>query len=621
MSGAEIVGIVLASLPLVIAAIEHYRSGLDPLQDYLRYNCTLKLLRTHLRIEQDLFEGSLRKLLLDSLTPDQQRNLFPDGGQNVNVALWGTDEIDNKLQTRLGRKFENFMAIVSEMESVMRLLMEGLEVEPNWEVSSENIPSIFKKGKWEWKKFAWGFSHKRREALLQRLEKCNQTLGKYVDQWEVLAPSLQPRANEFSKHYQRVRDDACKVYDALENSWKCQRPCSHVADLQLESRNSEATTPQFNVVLSFLAQSIHGHEKCFRWQLVETYLEVGKTSGQIPMGSKKQESRTMQSIDKSSLATTTNHGSSTSSGPFQAQVPRRQQPVKVQALQWVARKTSKLQGSASYTQPGQHVAPISSLCAALQWAQKPPASLGFLTNASLDQRIAISTKSSRPSEIEDRVSLDRLIAATKASAQTQDSFRSLSGRQRLSIAVALAHTVLQLYDSPWLSQSWGKKDIWFFASGVDKHKRPNVDCPYISRLFESPLDQSTSAAVEGALVRTELNSHLITNKSLFALGVVLIELALKKPFEDLCAEAIDYQPSVWERPLSIAESYQVATSLIDMVYDEQGTQYGYVVQRCLKCEFGFQDSKKRLQIDAFRAAVYEGVLAPLEEELKRYTLS
>ncbi|KAI4209557.1 MAG: hypothetical protein L6R36_009532, partial [Xanthoria steineri] len=52
-----------------------------------------------------------------------------------------------------------------------------------------------------------------------------------------------------------------------------------------------------------------------------------------------------------------------------------------------------------------------------------------------------------------------------------------------------------------------------------------------------------------------------------------------------------------------------------MVYDEQGTQYGYVVQRCLRCEFGFQDSMKRLEIEEFRAAVYEGVLVPLEEDL------
>lgn len=113
-------------------------------------------------------------------------------------------------------------------------------------------------------------------------------------------------------------------------------------------------------------------------------------------------------------------------------------------------------------------------------------------------------------------------------------------------------------------------------------------------------------------------SHLIINKSLFALGVLLIELALNRPFEELRTDVMSSEPSASNRSYTTVDTYQVATSLIDRVYDEQGTQYGYVVQRCLRCEFSFQDSMKRLEIDAFRAAVYEGVLVPLEKDLYRY---
>lgn len=45
------------------------------------------------------------------------------------------------------------------------------------------------------------------------------------------------------------------------------------------------------------------------------------------------------------------------------------------------------------------------------------------------------------------------------------------------------------------------------------------------------------------------------------------------------------------------------------------------VQRCLRCEFGVQDSKKQRDFDASRDLVYEGVLAPLEDDLKRYSLA
>ena len=114
------------------------------------------------------------------------------------------------------------------------------------------------------------------------------------------------------------------------------------------------------------------------------------------------------------------------------------------------------------------------------------------------------------------------------------------------------------------------------------------------------------------MVAADYVNSLIINRSLFALGIILIELGLNKAFEDLCAAS--------RGPLSTAETYRAAIDLVELVYEEQGTQYGQVVQRCLKCEFGIQDSKKQLDIGAFHALVYEGVLAPLEDNLKRFSL-
>ena len=95
---------------------------------------------------------------------------------------------------------------------------------------------------------------------------------------------------------------------------------------------------------------------------------------------------------------------------------------------------------------------------------------------------------------------------------------------------------------------------------------------------------------------------------------------MNRPFEDLCLDARDPNAPALEGPPSVLEIYSVATSLIEAVYEEQGTEYGYVVQRCLKCEFGIQDSKKQLDFDAFRALVYEGVLAPLERCAEKFSL-
>ena len=224
-----------------------------------------------------------------------------------------------------------------------------------------------------------------------------------------------------------------------------------------------------------------------------------------------------------------------------------------------------------------------------------------------------------PSNLAEPVSLGRLLPANNMSSQQRRSFGKLSGQQRLGIAVALAQAVLQLHESPWLSESWSKNDIYFFHHGLDRYKRPVIDHPYVSRSFEpqDQIDLDPSSSKDAA----DFCSSLIIKKSLFALGIVLIELCLNKPFEDLCAEARHRDTPAPDGPPSTAETYSVATSLIEAVYDEQGLQYGFVVQRCLRCEFGVQDSKKQLDFDSFRALVYEGVLAPLEDDLKRYSLA
>ena len=129
MAGVELIGIILASLPLAISAIEHYRDGLDPFKDYVRYDCTLKSFRTQLRIQQHFFQGTLKLLLLRDLAPHEVCDLFPDAGQYMDVGLWGTPEIHMKLYERLRSKYDDFMDAVREMESVMTQLMKGLEIE------------------------------------------------------------------------------------------------------------------------------------------------------------------------------------------------------------------------------------------------------------------------------------------------------------------------------------------------------------------------------------------------------------------------------------------------------------------------------------------------------------
>ena len=337
MAGVELIGVILASIPLVISAIEHYRDGLGPVTDYFRYDCTLKSFRIQLRIQQDIFQGTLKLLLLSGLSPHEVRDLFPDAGQHLDIGLWGTPEINTKLHKRLGTKYDAFMDAVREMESVMRKLMKGLEIEvsttskeedwmveaahadssakPNWQDYSRVSLSTLKieKWKWEWRKLKRSFRRKRWEDLLREFERRNDHLAKLVGQWEILAPSRWSRFEALPQHYCIVREDACKIYNVLENSWKCRHPCSHTVNLQLGSRGSWEGLPHFMAALSFQDQSSGSHISEQKW--VKTRLHVAEPNVQIPPGSAYQRTLTMQSVESSPSANTLDQSSSTTSSP------------------------------------------------------------------------------------------------------------------------------------------------------------------------------------------------------------------------------------------------------------------------------------------------------------------
>jgi hypothetical protein len=167
-----------------------------------------------------------------------------------------------------------------------------------------------------------------------------------------------------------------------------------------------------------------------------------------------------------------------------------------------------------------------------------------------------------------------------------------------------------------MEEFWDKNDIYFFFNGVDDNKCPVISQPYVSRPFASPTPTNIQTQAMQQSTNTFLG-HQIINKTLFALGIVLIELCLNKPFEDLRAAADSQNPN---RLANIIDDFQIANDVIDDVYREGGDEYGYVVQRCLRCEFGVQDSRKKLDFDGFRNLVYEGVLEPLKSDYKQYSL-
>ena len=259
---------------------------------------------------------------------------------------------------------------------------------------------------------------------------------------------------------------------------------------------------------------------------------------------------------------------------------------------------------------------IDCLCQAILDAQKEPKCLGVLADTSRKRNISITTTTIAPTPPPKLVLLESLLQSKQPHISQRINFGKLSRRQRLEIAVTLASSVLQLHQSPWLSEIWSKKDIKFFFQGLDKDNQPLINHAYVSRSF-SPSASRSTLQLSPNLRNNDILDSLIINKTLFALGIVLVELCLNKPLEDLRTP----QPNDdIVTTGNLIDDYQTAVNKIDAVFEKAGTNYGFVVQRCLRCQFELQDSKKQLDFDVFKRLVYEGVLAPLEKDLKQFSL-
>ncbi|KAF8458484.1 hypothetical protein BGX38DRAFT_1265212 [Terfezia claveryi] len=94
-------------------------------------------------------------------------------------------------------------------------------------------------------------------------------------------------------------------------------------------------------------------------------------------------------------------------------------------------------------------------------------------------------------------------------------------RDRLSLGIKLASSVIQLHQTPWLNESWSKQDIVFFVDPRTRH--PLIENPMVLHNLSAPPSDLTQQQWPGIVRR---------NKLLFSLGVVLWKLWFWRRLED-----------------------------------------------------------------------------------------
>lgn len=124
MSGFEVAGIVLGSIPIVVSALQCYMNGLGTLQSFRSYKRILKRLILTLKTEHVNLQNICEKLLTGIAPQTRIEEMIRDPFGD----LWREEEIFNKLRLRLWSSLQVFDDRVQDMREAIEEMMEKLNV-------------------------------------------------------------------------------------------------------------------------------------------------------------------------------------------------------------------------------------------------------------------------------------------------------------------------------------------------------------------------------------------------------------------------------------------------------------------------------------------------------------
>lgn len=122
MSGFEVAGVVLGTLPLAISALEHYRDGLRVIQRWRKFERELQSLIRNLETERAKLQN-VCEMLLTGLVSHSRIEAMVD---NPLGDLWLEEGIRKKVRVRLWRSWSVFEKNLQEMNGAIDRLMDAL---------------------------------------------------------------------------------------------------------------------------------------------------------------------------------------------------------------------------------------------------------------------------------------------------------------------------------------------------------------------------------------------------------------------------------------------------------------------------------------------------------------
>ncbi|KAF2468960.1 uncharacterized protein BDR25DRAFT_344152 [Lindgomyces ingoldianus] len=522
MSGFEIAGVVLGSIPLVISALEHYAEGVSTMKSMQKYGEVFEYLHASFVTSLAIYRNTCEELLSPLALPDSQ---LYDLLEKIEEHSWEDATLDASLRGRLGPNYLPFKSSLRQIHKKIKLFGHKLRLDsdlrPSW-VSQEGVVDTRARDQFfknPLNRIKGGLNSEKYKELLSSIHEDISRIEALASGAIALEPlRLERKRKANAAYWKRFHRHAQRLYDTFSAKWstQCVCHCRHQANLRLEMRKeADMNQPStFKFLFSFDTSTV-GPASPWNWRAVE-----------------------IEPSDNVNPTTTQN--------------PSLPPQIVIQASSKVQNSWNRCLSAAPR---------IKDLCEALKGQKQNANCIGVLNDSAVKHHIHSVTLPSPKS-------------TTGKHTTIRDFLESRIGRgfgikEKCTLALTLASAVLQLHNTPWLAENWSMKDIH-----IMNNAQPSLltDQPYICKNFASttPLPQTQHK-----------RSRVVKNSVVFALGIALLEISYGKPLSAFETQD-DLDDHENRNPLT---EYFVADRLAEKIHVRELRNYADATRRCVHCIF------------------------------------
>ncbi|KAK5653256.1 hypothetical protein OQA88_9155 [Cercophora sp. LCS_1] len=603
MSGFEVAGVVLGTLPLVIEAVKAY---IGFMKDWGKVASELRSINRQLTTERSRFYNVCEQLLSDVVPQNDIEPML----QDPFGPLWQAENTNKRIRRRLWNSYEPFETTVMEVQEALRTIQEKLSVDVTrdghvkW-VDKRRMPR-------EFRKFLYRLDRKDHQDALGTISKCVNDLESLTRLSVALEPGRRKRSG--GRVIGLLRDLSSSVYRALRASVLCGD--SHDVSLGLsspfanigyeEDEDKVLSDTRFRVAISFESDNPVPESKKL-WDELDIQRHpavIAKSSPATPSYSPQTTGPKRARVVAFAKSHSWTMLMTSAKSSIMLEKPRKDIKVSVTSVTQHLQVSSQDTDATLVSQPGSLTeTPATALpldiCTTLKKTSNTrPNCYGHLIDSTCSThhfRVCslASTSSGNNWTI---ITLDDVLN------QRQGLQPLLWLQEKVCLAYEVASAVLQLNKTPWLPEPLTKKDVHFFSGGAWQ----GYQQAYLQRQMPGP-------TLSNCTTNNSAEETLVYKKTLFSLGVLLLEIILGSSLESLRKpeESVEFpgdELGVIRDSITIHRLLQTQVALINPAYKT-------VIERCVGCGL-----PQGLDEETFREKMYNGVVTELEAILEHTKL-